>query len=101
MKEEIKREELAEAKAYVFYNHSKECYKAFLHGVKWADAHPYWRDAKEDKPKQDKEVIAIVGDSLMISFAHIVNKKYAVDYDGWNIPDVRYWIPCSPIEEEE
>ena len=101
MKEKETRDNLAEAKAFTFYGHSKECYKAFLHGVKWADAHPYWRDAKEDKPKQDEEVIAIVGDSLMISFEHIVNKKYAIDYDGCNIPDVRYWMPCPPIDEEE
>ena len=104
MKEKEKRDNLAEAEAFTFYGHSKECYKAFLHGVEWADKHPYWRDvrdADEFLPPVDEEVIAIVGDSLMISFAHIVNKKYAVDYNGWNIPDVRYWMPCPPIEEEE
>ena len=100
MKEEEKRDNLAEVEAFTFYGHSKESYKAFLHGVEWADKNPYWRDAKEFHPQVDEEVIAIVGDSLMISFAHIVNKKYAVDYDGWNIPDVRYWMPCSQIEEE-
>lgn len=99
MKEKEKRDNLAEAKAFTFYGHSKECYKAFLHGVEWADKNQYWRDAKLCKPRNHKEVIAIVGDSLMISFAHIVNKKYAVDYDGWNIPDVKYWMPCPPIEE--
>ena len=101
MKEKLKRDNIAEAEAFTFYGHSKECYKAFLHGVEWSDKNPYWRDANEDKPRQDEEVIAIVGENLMISFAHIVNKKYAIDYDGWNIPDVRYWMPCPPIEEEE
>ena len=101
MKEKEKRNNLAEVEAFTFYGHSKECYKAFLLGVEWSDKNQHWRDAKEEKPRQDEEVIAIVGDSLMISFAHIVNKKYAVDYDGWNIPDVRYWMPCPPIEEEE
>ena len=104
MKEEEKRNNLAEAKAFTFYGHSKECYKAFLHGVEWSDKNPYWRDVRdsdESLPPVDEEVIALVGDSLMISFAHIVNKKYAVDYNGWNIPDVRYWLPCPPIEEEE
>ena len=100
MKEKEKRDNLAEAEAFTFYGHSKECYKAFLHGVEWAYENPYWRDAKEFIPPVDEDVIALVGDSLMISFAHIVNKKYAVDYDGWNIPDVRYWMPCPPIEEE-
>ena len=101
MKEEMKRDNLAEVEAFTFYGHSKECYKAFLHGVQWADKNQYWRDAKEEKPRVDEEVIAIVGDNLMVCFAHIVNKMYAVDYDGWNIPDVRCWIPCPPIEEEE
>ena len=79
MKEKLKRNNLAEAEAFTFYGHSKECYKAFLHGVDWADKNPYWRDANEDKPRQDEEVIASVGESLMISFAHSVNKKDAVD----------------------
>lgn len=109
MKEEEKRNNLAEDKAFTFYGHSKECYKAFLHGVEWADKNQYWRDVRDSNeclppdeflPPVDEEVIALVGDSLMISFAHIVNKKYAIDYNGWNIPDVRYWMPCPPIEEE-
>lgn len=104
MKEKEKRDNLAEAKAFTFYGHCKESYKAFLHGVEWADKNQYWRDVRdsdESLPPVDEEVIALVGDSLMISFAHIVNKKYAVDYNGWNIPDVRFWMPCPPIDEEE
>ena len=37
MKEKLKRDNLAEVEAFTFYGHSKECYKAFLHGVDWAD----------------------------------------------------------------
>ena len=102
-KEAFNRNALLKTAAFFSYRNSNECYKAFLHGVEWADEHPYWRDvrdADECLPPVDEEVIALVGDSLMISFAHIVNKKYAIDYDGWNIPDVRYWMPCPPIEEE-
>ena len=33
MKEEEKRNNLAENEAFTFYGHSKESYKAFLHGV--------------------------------------------------------------------
>ena len=46
------------------------------------------------------EVIALVGENKMISFAHIVDKDKAIDYDGWNIPDVKCWIPCPKIEED-
>ena len=102
MKEEEKRNNLAENEAFTFYGHSKESYKAFLHGVDWADENPYWSDVRDGfLPPVDEEVIALVGPHLQISFAHIVNKKYAVDYDGWNIPNVRYWMPCPKIEEEE
>ena len=56
-----------------------------------------WRPSTEH-PLVDEEVIALVGENKMISFAHIVDKNKAIDYDGWNIPDVRCWIPCPKIE---
>ena len=58
-----------------------------------------WRPSKEH-PDIDEEVIALVGENKMISFAHIVDKNKAIDYDGWNIPNVKCWIPCPKIEEE-
>lgn len=51
-------------------------------------------------PAIDEEVIALVGENKMISFAHIVDKNKAIDYDGWNIPEVKCWIPCPKIEED-
>ena len=60
---------------------------------------PAWRPSTEH-PLIDEEVIALVGENKMISFAHIVDKDKAIDYDGWNIPDVKCWIPCPKIEED-
>lgn len=60
---------------------------------------PTWRPSTEH-PAIDEEVIALVGENKMISFAHIVDKNKAIDYDGWNIPDVKCWIPCPKIEED-
>ena len=60
---------------------------------------PAWRPSTEH-PLVDEEVIALVGDYNKISFAHIVDKNKAIDYDGWNIPDVKCWIPCPKIEED-
>ena len=60
---------------------------------------PAWRPSTEH-PLVDEEVIALVGENKMISFAHIVDKNKAIDYDGWNIPDVKCWIPCPKIEED-
>lgn len=58
-----------------------------------------WRPSTEH-PLIDEEVIALVGEYNKISFAHIVDKKKAIDYDGWNIPEVKCWIPCPKIEED-
>lgn len=58
-----------------------------------------WRPSTEH-PQIDEEVIALVGEYNQIYFAHIVDKNIAIDYDGWNIPDVRWWIPCPKIEED-
>ena len=56
-----------------------------------------WRPSKEH-PAIDEEVIALVGENKMISFTHIVDKNKAIEYDGWNIPEVKCWIPCPKIE---
>ena len=58
-----------------------------------------WRPSTEH-PLIDEEVIALVGENKMISFAHIVDKDRCIDYDGWNIPDVKCWIPFPKIEED-
>ena len=58
-----------------------------------------WRQPTEH-PAIDEEVIALVGEYNKISFAHIVDKNKAIDYDGWNIPDVKCWIPGPKIEED-
>ena len=58
-----------------------------------------WRPSTEH-PAIDEEVIVLIGEYNKISFAHIVDKNIAIDYDGWNIPDVKCWIPCPKIEED-
>ena len=58
-----------------------------------------WRPSTEH-PLIDEEVIALVGEYNQISFAHIVDKNETIDYDGWNIPNVKCWIPCPKIEED-
>ena len=58
-----------------------------------------WRPSTEH-PAIDEEVIALVGENKMISFANIVDKNKAIDYDGWNIPNVKCWITCPKIEKD-
>ena len=73
----------------------------FRSGARWADNHSYWRPATEH-PAADVEVIALVGKYLKVVFAHIVkDREKVVDYDGWNIPDVKWWMPIQSIGELE
>ena len=53
---------------------------------------PIWVSVKDRLPPVDKEVIVLTTIGR-ISFGHIVDKKIAKDYNGWNIPDVEYWLP--------
>lgn len=49
-------------------------------------------------PPQDTEVI-VLDKSGKISFGHQVNPEIAKNWDGWNIPDIMFWRPCSFTEE--
>lgn len=53
---------------------------------------PVWVSVKDKLPPVDKEVVVLTTDGK-ICFGHIVDKKIAKDYNGWNIPDVEYWLP--------
>ena len=71
-----------------------------LEMAQWKDKQLGWHDAKEDQPPMDEEVIVLTnilnGKELstprIICFGHIVDKNICVDYDGWNIPGVKYWM---------
>ena len=78
---------------------AKYVYEMICSVYKVSSDKPAWRQSTEH-PLVDEEVIALVGENKMISFAHIVDKNKAIDYDGWNIPDVKCWIPCPKIEED-
>ena len=70
-------------------------------GARWADNHSDGRPATEH-PAADVEVIALVGKYLKVVFAHIVkDREKVVDYDGWNIPEVKWWMPIQSIGELE
>lgn len=75
-------------------------YAAAMQMAQWKDEQLGWHDAKKEQPPMDEEVIVLTnilnGKELstprVICFGHIVNKEYCVDYDGWNIPGVAYWM---------
>ena len=51
-----------------------------------------WVSVKDRLPPVDKEAVVLTTDGE-ICFGHIVDKKIAKDYNGWNIPNVEYWLP--------
>lgn len=54
--------------------------------------YPVWISVKDELPPVDKEVVVFTTEGRLC-FGHIVDKKIAKDYNGWNIPDVEYWLP--------
>ena len=76
------------------------CYMSALDMAQWKDEQLGWHDAKKEQPPVDEEVIVLTnilnGKELstprMICFGHIVDKNICIDYDGWNIPGVAYWM---------
>ena len=80
----------------------------FQEGYEQAEKDLGWHPSTEHPPV-DEEVIVLtdiitkgglnVGFG-MIAFGHIVDKDIAVDYDGWNIEGVRYWMPMPKIPKE-
>lgn len=51
-----------------------------------------WISVKKELPPVDEEVMVFTSEDELY-FGHIVDKKIAKDYNGWNIPNVEYWLP--------
>ena len=62
-----------------------------------------WIDASLSHPEQDVEVIVLLKTFAegiyKITFGHIVDKRKCVDYNGWNIEGVRYWLPFPNLQK--
>ena len=83
-----------------FHYSNEEINNACIEMARWKDEQLGWHDAKKEQPPVDEEVIVLtnilngkeLGTPRMICFGHIVDKNICVDYDGWNIPGVAYWM---------
>ena len=79
--------------------------EVFMIGYELAEKDLGWHPSTEHPPV-DEEVI-VLKDHLnlncfyQIAFGHIVDKSVAIDYNGWNIEGVRYWMPMPEIPNEE
>lgn len=55
-----------------------------------------WHSIEESLPEIDEEVIVLtdelgVAPMYKIALGHIVDRRYAMDYNGWNVRGVRFW----------
>lgn len=78
----------------------------FQEGYEQAEKDLGWHSVDESLPPVDEEVIVLtdrlnLGSMYAIAIGHIVDKEKAVDYNDWNIPGVKYWMPMPVIPEEE
>lgn len=74
-------------------------YIATLQNRKSKQVSPIWVSVKDKLPPVDKEAVVLTKDGE-ICFGHIVDKKIAKDYNGWNIPNVEYWLPFVDPKDE-
>lgn len=76
----------------VMYDSDQEDALAKMQEISTRLFYPVWISVKDELPPVDEEVVVFTTDGRLC-FGHIVDKKIAKDYNGWNIPDVEYWLP--------
>ena len=79
---------------------------AYEEGYMCAEKDFGWHSVEESLPPVDEEVIVLadrlnLGALFVISFGHIVDRVHCSDYNGWNIPGVKYWMPMPKIPKED
>lgn len=85
-------------------NYDGRC--GFIEGYELAEKDLGLRSVEESLPPVDEEVIVLadrlnLGALFAISFGHIVDRMHCSDYNGWNIPGVKYWMPMPKLPKEE
>lgn len=76
----------------VMYDSDQEEALAKMQEIRQRLFYPVWISVKDRLPSVDEEVVVFTTEGRLC-FGHIVDKKIAKDYNGWNIPDVAYWLP--------
>lgn len=72
---------------------------AVCYGYHLAESELGWHPSIEHPPV-DEEVIVLLGrydDFPKIAIGHIVDQSIAIDFNGWNIPGVMYWMPMPKL----
>lgn len=77
----------------------------FQEGYELAEKDLGWHSVEESLPPVDEEVIVLTDELntapiYKIASGHIVDRRYAMDFNGWNIPGVKFWMPMPKLPEE-
>ena len=80
--------------------------EVFMLGYELAEKDLGWHAVDESLPPMDEEVIVLTDEFgnapvYEIAVGHTVDKNKVTDFDGWNIPGVRFWMPMPEIPKEE
>ena len=70
-----------------------------------ADGELEWCSVNYSLPEIDEEVIVLTDELgtapvYNICLGHIVDTERCIDFNGWNIPGVKYWIPLPKTPEK-
>lgn len=79
---------------------------AYISGYHQAEKDLGWHSVEESLPPIDEEVIVLRDEHgtapiYNVGVAHIVDRRYAMDFNGWNSPGVKFWMPMPKIPEEQ
>ncbi len=91
---------------YKFWNINYD----FKAGYEEAEKDLGWHSVDESLPPVDEEVIVLRNESngitlpypYNLTYGHLVaDKTIFVEYNGWNVPGVKYWMPMPKIPKED
>lgn len=69
-------------------------------------AFPRWISVDEKLPEMDEIVIVLIDEHntapiCKIGLGKIVDVERYINYNGWNIPGVKYWMPCPEMPNND
>lgn len=84
--------------------------EVFMLGYKMAEKDLGWHSVEESLPPIDEEVIVLRNESngitlpypYNLTYGHLVaDKTIFVEYNDWNVPGVKYWMPMPKLPNED
>lgn len=77
----------------------------YVKGYEQAEKDLGWHSVEESLPKIDEEVVVLRDEHgtapiYKVGVGHIVDRRYAMDFNGWNTPGVKFWMRFPKIPEE-